>query len=478
MIKDRIKELFALKYEDKLLISDFERLSFLYLGILYENEFQIFYYDDIEQFRMKYESQIRGKKVKVAIILRREMYIPYDIINDFYQISCSLEWLYPKLNSEVLRENMRDLPLIDRAYEALLESLTSVKETKEFIIKEVFNKSNVKDYCSKELACWKARMDKKLSYKEWIEFAEKKALLEYYAVQVGINLYFKEMEEVFLNYVITDYKKLSGEPATEFPVILPKITEFITPGKVALIVMDGMSEFDFEIISRYFKDIEYEQFGSFALIPTVTAISRQSLLAGKYPQELDNPFSLSKEKQGFIKNGIELGYQEKQLQYVRGYEFDVEPMTKFISVIINDIDDLVHGQLQGRIGMYNDIKVLAESLKLQKLIKRLQQFGFTVFITADHGNTPCVGTGSLKSFGVETETRSKRMLVLKEFATQFEQLEDRMFTYPGYYLDKKYQYFICKNGISLDNKDEAVMTHGGISIEEVIVPFIKIKVVQ
>ena len=478
MIKDRIKELFALKYEDKLLISDFEKLSFLYLKVLYENGFQIFYYDNIEQFRMKYESEIREKKVRVAVILRKEMYIPYDITCNFYQVLFSLERIYPKLNAKVIREHMRDLPLIDKAYEALLESVETPKDTKEFIKKQVFNKSNVGRFCDDELAYWNAKLAEKLSYKDWIEYAERKALLEYYAVQVGINLQFEDMEKAFSDYVMTDYKKLSGEPATEFPAILPKVTEFITPGKVALIVVDGMSEFDFEILSRYFDNIEYEQYGSFALVPTVTAISRQSLLTGKYPQELDNPFLLSKEKHGFIKNGIELGYQEKQLQYERGYEFDIEPMTKFISIIVNDIDNLVHGQLQGRIGMYNDIKVLAESLKLQKLIKRLQQFGFTVYITADHGNTPCVGTGSLKSFGVETETRSKRMLVLKEFATQFEQLENRMFTYPGYYLDKKYQYFICKNGISLDNKDEAVMTHGGISIEEVIVPFIKIKVVK
>jgi hypothetical protein len=50
-------------------------------------------------------------------------------------------------------------------------------------------------------------------------------------------------------------------------------------------------------------------------------------------------------------------------------------------------------------------------------------------------------------------------------------------TYPGYYLDKDYKYYVCESGVSFDNKNEEVMTHGGISIDEVIVPFIKVKAV-
>jgi len=37
---------------------------------------------------------------------------------------------------------------------------------------------------------------------------------------------------------------------------------------------------------------------------------------------------------------------------------------------------------------------------------------------------------------------------------------------------------ICDTGVSLDNPSEQVMTHGGMTIDEVVVPFIKIKAVQ
>ncbi|MEA5051744.1 MAG: hypothetical protein VB021_09785 [Oscillospiraceae bacterium] len=101
--------------------------------------------------------------------------------------------------------------------------------------------------------------------------------------------------------------------------------------------------------------------------------------------------------------------------------------------------------------------------------------GFSVFLTADHGNTCCIGGGSLKRTGVETETKSKRMLVLKDFADIADDLADRMLVYPGYYMDKSYQYLICKGNTSFDNKNETVMTHGGITLEEVVVPFVRIR---
>lgn len=68
------------------------------------------------------------------------------------------------------------------------------------------------------------------------------------------------------------------------------------------------------------------------------------------------------------------------------------------------------------------------------------------------------------------------MLVLKNIADKESLLNKYpLIEYPKYYLDKQYDYLICDNGISFDNRGEEVMTHGGISIEEVIVPFIMLK---
>ena len=66
--------------------------------------------------------------------------------------------------------------------------------------------------------------------------------------------------------------------------------------KFVIIVMDGMSEFDWKILSKSFDGIRYDHSHAMAMIPTVTSVSRQCLLSNKYPVQLENPWSQSKEK--------------------------------------------------------------------------------------------------------------------------------------------------------------------------------------
>lgn len=81
--------------------------------------------------------------------------------------------------------------------------------------------------------------------------------------------------------------------------------------------------------------------------------------------------------------------------------------------------------------------------------------------------------------GVETETKGRRMIVLKDFANKAELVEKYgLIDYPKYYLTKDYDYLLCDIGDSFDAKGEDVMSHGGITIDEVVVPFITIKAVQ
>jgi hypothetical protein len=227
-------------------------------------------------------------------------------------------------------------------------------------------------------------------------------------------------------------------------------------------------------------DIKYEKGQSMAMIPTVTSVSRQCLLSNKFPKELESPWSQSKEKKEFIECAKNLGFTDAQISYERGYDAEFGHAVKCGAIIINDVDDMVHGQLQGRLGMYNDIGVLADQHKLADTVHRLLKQGFDVFISADHGNTPCIGMGKLMKTGVETETKSRRMIVLKDFADKGSLLEkyENLIEYPGYYLDKQFDYLICGIGESFDAKGEEVMSHGGITIDEVIVPFITIKAVD
>lgn len=480
MIDKRIAEILSIKYETKLLIFDTSNFldTYDYVKLLHSKQFEVVKYNDVEAFRLHYEKEIKNSFKKWAVIVLSEIYVPYDIRNSFFDVDITLKKLFPNLHEETLRKYIADVDLISYAYEELYSSCDSITKTEKFINDVAFSKKNISEYCNAMseflLSLCNAEM---ITSEQWIEIARKKATIDFYASRSDIQLTLNYVDIAFEQFIMNDYQKLSGQTNKLAPAILPKALDFISKGKTALIVMDGMSLLDFEIISRHFSGIDYDYRCTFALIPTTTAISRQSLLSGKYPRQLENPFSLSKEEREFVGYGESVGYTKQQILYTRGYNADLSPFTKFAVVIINDIDDIVHGQKQGRTGMYSDITILAKSNKLQELVKKLTFEGFSVYITSDHGNTHCTGIGSLRNVGVEVETKSKRMLVLKDFAEEKESLFENALLYPGYYLDKEYKYIVCKSGVSFDNKNDDVMTHGGISIDEVIVPFIKIKAV-
>ena len=114
-----------------------------------------------------------------------------------------------------------------------------------------------------------------------------------------------------------------------------------------------------------------------------------------------------------------------------------------------------------------------------KVVASVEKMGGVTLITADHGNTPCTGTGKLMKTGVEVETKSRRMIVLRDFADKQGLIDKHsMIDYPKYYLNKDYDYLICGVGQSFDSKGDEVMSHGGISVDEVSVPFITIKAVE
>ena len=346
---------------------------------------------------------------------------------------------------------------------------------------KVYAKANVQWYLQQKLSELMSRVVEAKNYKDWFAIAEEKSRLDLLAIQSEIELDTTEINGIFQNYALEQFGKLSSSIDKDTPVLVSKAMDYMHEHseKFVIIVMDGMSEFDWRIFSTSFDGIKYEQAAAFAMIPSTTSISRQCLLSNKYPSQLVEPWKQSKEKTEFIDCAKKLGYTDAQIGYERGYDASFGSFVRCGAVIINDVDDMVHAQTQGRIGMYHDIKLLTGQKKLSNMVRRFLADGFDVYISADHGNTACVGLGRIMGSGVEVETKSHKMVVLKDFADKESLIQKYgLIEYPKYYLPKEYDYLICNVGESLDVKGEAVMTHGGMSLDEVVVPFIKIKAVQ
>lgn len=477
MFGDYVFEKTAAQYTKKVLLVDVDYLEEKahYSETFQAHGFRIVAYIDDLSFRINNTNALNSEE-KLAILVRPGVYIPYDIQKKCRKETISFESLFPKLNSAVLRESKDlNLELLTLAYQTDFEEHYERKQTELFLRHKMYAQKNV-DVCLRKLYdCALSQSKNVEDYKVWFDLAEKKAQIDVIATEHNVDIDTSELNRAFCAYAMKNFGRLSSEINSKSPVLVSGVMDYIHDHseKAVVIVMDGMSEFDWTILKRSFTEICYRQSAAFAMIPSTTSISRQCLLSGKYPSQLIEPWKQSKEKNEFYECARKYGYKDNQIDYERGYDASFSAFVKCGAVIILDIDELVHAQYQGRVGMLNDDIVLMKQNKLAGLTKRLLREGFDVYITADHGNTPCTGLGRLTGSGVEVETRSHKMVVLKDFANKDGLIERYgLLEYPKYYLPKDYDYLICNVGESLDIKGENVMTHGGISLDEVVVPFI------
>ncbi len=481
MFGDLVFRMASGEYANQILLIDEDHLESRtnYSEDFLQHGFQVIRYTNDLDFRIHHGEQLKDSNNKIVIVADPKQYIPYDMQKRLSAYAVSLARLFPRLNCEALRDMSRmDFDLICSASKEDYDKHPSVAETEFFIRTKVYGQANVQRYLVNEYAELKKKAEQCKDYREWFLIAETKARIDSMSVFYELELDTSEINLLFRDYMLEQYSKLSTQMNPDTPVLVSGAMEYMKDhsDRFVIIVMDGMSEFDWNILSSTFAGYRYRKTSAFAMIPTVTSVSRQCLLSGKYPRELMNPWTQSKEKLEFTECAKRLGYTDKQISYQRGYDAVFSSLVRCGAVIINDIDDMVHGQKQGRIGMYNDIGVMAKQRKLADLTGRLLSCGFDVYITADHGNTPRQGMGKLMGTGVETETKSRCMLVLKDFADK-EGLKAKynLLDFPKTYLPKDYDYLICDVGVSFDSKGEDVMSHGGISIDECVVPFIQVK---
>ncbi len=469
------------EYANRILLIDEDQLETRtrYSACFSAHGFEVVRYVDDLWFRVNYEDKIKSGDGKFVVIAKTDQYVPYDLQQRMSPFTVSLASLFPRLNLDAIGGKKKlDYDLISQAYLNNFDNFRNYEETERFLRECVYTKDNVGHFLEKALQKLLDKAKDCSDYKKWFAIAEEKAQLDVLAVKYQCFLDTTEINQCFNYYVLSQYGKLSTCLDSTGPVLVSRAMEYMKENsqRFVIIVMDGMAEFDWNVLQASFKDLVYHKASAFAMIPTVTSVSRQCLLSNKFPVELLEPWKQSKEKSEFVACAKEMGFNENQISYQRGYNSEFASSVRCGAVIVNDIDDIVHGQKLGRAGMYHEIKILAEQAKLANMVKRFLATGFDVYISADHGNTTRKGMGKVLSTGVETETKSKCLLVLKDFADKEGIKESKhLLEFPKYYLPKAYDYLICDVGESFDAKDEEVMSHGGISIDECIVPFIKIK---
>jgi len=265
------------------------------------------------------------------------------------------------------------------------------------------------------------------------------------------------------------------------------LARVIKEEKVALLVIDGMS-IDQYITLR--EGIEKQKPGKYnftyntiySALPTITSVSRQALFSGMPPALFEESLlTTNREKRGWIRywedHGTHAVYKTG-LILQKGNEIeDLQPLfsEKVVGIVINFLDKTMHGETLGTWGLHQAITKWLEAGFFIDLVENLFNNGFEIYLTSDHGNIEAEGIGDLRE-GCLPISRGSRVRIYENrtFAEKaLEKFPEAIVT-PETDTESKFYYLYAPNRKAFSNDRIVKVSHGGISIEEVIVPFVRI----
>ena len=340
-------------------------------------------------------------------------------------------------------------------------------------------------------------------YKAWLEFAKKYAEVTSIMHTCSNPVQIQQLKTIgedanrkFYTWLSGHYASLGSLPAMN-PVMVHHIPKKIAYDrekernkKNALIVIDGLS-YDQWITVRDTIGMSKNEYclsesAAFAWIPTTTSISRQAIFSGMQPLFFEKTISHTNNEQALWQRFWENnGLSNRNVSYLRGLgdgnpiealnaQLDIR-QSQILGLVVDKVDKIMHGMQLGSKGMHNQIAQWCQTGYLQSLIDYLLENDFTVWITSDHGNIECVGEGNPKE-GVISESRGARVRIyptesLRDItATKFTSAH----IWEPIGLPNNFYPLVSSYKGAFYQTGETVVAHGGVSIEEVIVPFIKI----
>jgi hypothetical protein len=307
----------------------------------------------------------------------------------------------------------------------------------------------------------------------------------------------EKVEQRFSDWMIDHFAALHNLPFLPQPVMVHQVPRYLAAqraqtklGKVALVVLDGLAIDQWLILRRQLAashpEWRFEESNLFAWVPTMTSISRQSIFAGDpplyFPETINTtnkegpPWSKFWENQGLRRDAVAC---VKSVDSGNSAELDealANPSLAVLGVVVNKVDEIMHGMQLGIAGMHSQVRLWADQGHLASLIIRLEAEGFVVFLTADHGNVAATGIGSPNQ-GVLVETRGKRAR-LYDRATFMEEVKAAYpdcLEWPCYGLPPGKYVLMPPTGKAFTTVGEEVVAHGGIALEEVVVPLVRIR---
>lgn len=303
------------------------------------------------------------------------------------------------------------------------------------------------------------------------------------------------LNTTFAGWLADHYSSLINLPPTN-PAMLHHVARRLArdiegsgSSRAALIVVDGLALDQWvtirQLLQKRDANLVMRESATFAWIPTLTSVSRQSIFSGKPPLYFPSSINSTNSEEKLWKQFWEgHGLSRLDVAYRRGLgdgdaagvlDAAIHPgKTKVVGLVVDKVDKIMHGMQLGSAGMHSQIKQWCQGGFLAALVDQLMEYGYEVWLTADHGNIQCDGKGR-PSEGVIAETRGERVRVYPTPELRAQVAGAFPFAHEWQPVGLPADYFplVAGGHDAFVNPGDAIVGHGGVAIEEVIVPLVK-----
>ncbi len=260
--------------------------------------------------------------------------------------------------------------------------------------------------------------------------------------------------------------------------------------RVVLLILDCMALADWALIGPVWRarhpDWRFEEHLLLAQVPTITAISRQALVSGLRPADFAATLDTNRTEPGqWAAFWAGEGLLVDACPYSRlALDRDEPPpevdsaRTRALCLTDSKIDGMVHDATLGATDFQASLCVWLEEYgrRVEEVIAGLLERGFAVYLTSDHGHVEACGFGQ-PSEGLTVDTRGKRARIYSDYhaAVNVQQgfSETILWGQDGLLPDDVW-VLMPQERNAFATINETVVTHGGPTLDEVVVPLVTI----
>ena len=305
-----------------------------------------------------------------------------------------------------------------------------------------------------------------------------------------------QVDARFATWIFKRYAGLINLPPVP-PVMLHHLPRFLArqmeedrKSKIALIVVDGLAMDQWLVVRDALASrqpgFRFREQAVFAWIPSITSVSRQAAFAGKAPIFFPNSIQTTdKEPALWAQFWADQGLMPNEVVYIKGLgdgnletvsEALSHPKARVAGLVVDKVDKIMHGMEMGTAGMHNQVCQWAKQPYLNTLLDLLLDRGFRVYLTSDHGNLEAEGCGR-PSEGAVADLRGERVRIYPDAALRANVKErfPAALEWGTVGLPEDYLALLAPARQAFVQEKRRTVSHGGVSVEELIVPLVQIE---